>query len=433
MQKTIERKKVDYLFENLSSALLALSLLLGMVYYIYFSHIPKFNLNLWFFLGITLIVMRTLLYLHFHKVKEELPETKLLKLKKLFFYLTVGTALHLGSGAFFIFPAEVHLQIVLVFFISGLISGAAVTMATYPTLFKIYLFGSLSPYIVILFLQENEASYALGVAIFIYMFFSMITATKVSSSIMKNIVLTLDKFELIKQLQQEVKSSKEANEAKSKFLSVMSHELRTPLNAIIGFSQILQHDKNLDKKTLSFIEKINISGNNLLTLVNSILDFSKISKGEIQYNPTNINFFDLLTQINILIEPQLKQKEINFTHFSSEGLTIFADQQLLKQAFVNILSNAIKFTPFGGDITFTHQLSNQKHIFCIKDSGSGIAEEDLKILFEPFKQAQNAKEHMIQGTGLGLAITAQIIRDLHQGDIWVESTLGEGTSFYISL
>jgi len=231
-----------------------------------------------------------------------------------------------------------------------------------------------------------------------------------------------------------ISKANEAEKTKGRFLANMSHELRTPLNAIIGFSQILKRRKTLNEKDMTYIDKIGLSGQNLLTLVNSILDFSKIEEGEMEYNPTDVNINSLFDEVLVLFETSLSEKNISLLKFECEKeSTITADRQLLKQSFINIISNAIKFTDNGGEIKLTYEIVEGRAIFGVCDNGHGISEEDIKTLFEPFKQGESAHKNAAKGTGLGLAITKRIIQDLHNGDIWVKSEIGVGSCFYIKL
>ncbi len=225
-----------------------------------------------------------------------------------------------------------------------------------------------------------------------------------------------------------------AEKVKGDFLANMSHELRTPLNAIIGFSQILQRRNQVNEKDMNYINKIQLSGENLLTLVNSILDFSKIEEGQMEFIPSEVNIHELFKEINILTEAQAKEKNISLElkGFDKEH-SVFADKQLLKQAFLNILSNAIKFTHENGKIKISYKYTNATHHFEICDNGVGISEEDLEELFQPFKQGKSAKRTVAKGTGLGLAITQKIITELHKGEIKVESEENKGTCFTIVL
>jgi len=236
------------------------------------------------------------------------------------------------------------------------------------------------------------------------------------------------------QLHEAVNKANIAEKAKGDFLANMSHELRTPLNAIIGFSQILQRRNKIDEKDMGYVNKIQISGQNLLTLVNSILDFSKIEEGQMELFESEVNIYELFYEINILIETQAKEKNISISlNGFDKTHSLYVDKQLIKQAFVNILSNAVKFTGENGKIEITYTFVEEKHHFTICDNGIGISPDDIKGLFDPFKQGKSAQNNAAKGTGLGLAITKKIITQLHKGEIKVQSEENKGTCFSISL
>lgn len=235
-------------------------------------------------------------------------------------------------------------------------------------------------------------------------------------------------------LHKAIKKAHIAEKAKGDFLANMSHELRTPLNAIIGFSQILQRRKTLDEKDKNYVSKIHISGENLLRLVNSILDFSKIEEGKMDCVLVNTDISELFDETIVLIESQAKKKKIQIT---LNGLdtkqNIVVDKQLLKQVFINILSNSVKFTPQNGHVNINYEFKDSKHHFSICDDGIGIAKDDITNIFSPFKQGSNAKQTQVKGTGLGLAISHKIITELHNGKISVQSEINKGTCFFITL
>ena len=226
-----------------------------------------------------------------------------------------------------------------------------------------------------------------------------------------------------------------ANRSKDIFLANMSHELRTPLNAIIGFSQILQTRQEIPQNLRSYIEKIAIAGNNLLSLVNTILDFAKLEAGKISYRPKMSLFSDIIHEVSVITSPLAEAKKIALTLPSDISLTLFMDAQLIKQVLINILSNAIKFTPEHGTVTLSvlFEGTRGEYVLWVSDTGVGMSKESLSELFTPFTQIDNHLQSTSKGTGLGLAISKRIIEDLHGGRIWVESELGVGSSFYISI
>ncbi|MEA1956160.1 MAG: ATP-binding protein [Campylobacterota bacterium] len=229
--------------------------------------------------------------------------------------------------------------------------------------------------------------------------------------------------------------SQSANKAKDVFLANMSHELRTPLNAVNGFSQILMKKKDVPKSVKLYIEKINMAGKNLLDLVNTILDFAKLEAGKMQFTPKLSNISNVLSEVNTLIEPLALKKNINYHMAKIVSLNLFIDTKLFKQVLINLLTNGIKFTNNGGKVEVSLEFNYDKHvyIFTIKDNGIGISKEGIAKLFQPFSQVDDSYKKQEQGTGLGLMISKKIIEDLHKGKIWVESTEGKGSSFYIEL
>ncbi|MBE0492201.1 MAG: PAS domain S-box protein [Sulfurospirillum sp.] len=224
-----------------------------------------------------------------------------------------------------------------------------------------------------------------------------------------------------------------AEQAKGAFLATMSHELRTPLNAVIGFSQILIKKENMaDAAIKSFIEKINLSGKHLLNLVNNILDFSKIDSGKIDLHEQNFTLNTLFNESFLLLESQAQIKEIKIRKSNYEGQMIFADAQLIKQVVVNILSNAIKFSPEKSEIVMSYTNTGNEHHIKICDQGVGLNSEQISKLFQSFSQVREHQNEAIKGTGLGLAISKKIV-ELHQGSIDVQSTIGIGSCFTITL
>ncbi|MBV5320318.1 MAG: hypothetical protein JZU62_01410 [Sulfuricurvum sp.] len=226
-----------------------------------------------------------------------------------------------------------------------------------------------------------------------------------------------------------------ASQSKDMFLANMSHELRTPLNAIIGFSQILGMNQSLPQNFKPYIEKIGIAGNNLLTLVNTILDFAKLEAGKLTFKPDVTIIAGLLRDVATIIEPLASKKSISFQYPEMISLGLYLDRQLIHQVFLNLLSNAIKFTPEGGDVRVSVDFDDEKRVyrFGVSDTGIGIEAKDIVTLFDPFTQVENPFQKTSKGTGLGLAISKRIIEDLHGGRLWVESEPGKGSTFYFTI
>ncbi|OQW94345.1 MAG: hypothetical protein BWK79_06345 [Beggiatoa sp. IS2] len=234
------------------------------------------------------------------------------------------------------------------------------------------------------------------------------------------------------QLQQAKNVAEMANKAKSTFLANMSHELRTPLNAVLGYAQILIRDKAVVGKQREGIEIIQRSGEYLLTLINDILDLSKIEAGKVELYPIDFNFDSFIQGITELFQIRAQQKGIAFIYEPLSYLPrgIRADDKRLRQILINLLGNAIKFTDHGG-VSLKIGYHEEKIRFQIEDTGPGIAAEDLDKIFSPFHQVGN-QAYKAEGTGLGLAITKTLV-EMMEGELQVKSTLDHGSTFWFAL
>ena len=231
--------------------------------------------------------------------------------------------------------------------------------------------------------------------------------------------------------------SEAANKAKSVFLSNMSHEIRTPLNAIIGFSQLMKRDIHLSNQQKEYNTAIIRAGEHLLELINEILELSKIEAGRIVLNPTSIDLHALCNDIYMMFRDRANDKHLQLIFENSDDLPkyIMVDEGKLRQLFVNIIGNAIKFTDEGGVAVRTQvtRFEDDKSylIVEVQDSGPGISEEELGKLFRHFEQTSSGVKKGT-GTGLGLAISYGIV-ERHGGQIEVESPPGGGATFIVRL
>jgi len=227
-----------------------------------------------------------------------------------------------------------------------------------------------------------------------------------------------------------------ANAAKSRFLATMSHELRTPLNAIIGFSEMLANEEmmRLDKaRRHEYATLIGESGHHLLSVVNGILDMSKIESGNFEITPEPFATAPVVGTCCDLIALRARESGIDIVCSVPAGLPdIVADKRAVKQILINLLSNAVKFTPRGGKVTVTVEMAAEHVTFTVKDTGVGIAEHDLQHVGDPFFQVRTAYDRPHDGTGLGLSIVKGLVT-LHGGELTIRSRLGAGTSVAVRL
>ncbi|MEH6403002.1 MAG: PAS-domain containing protein [Sneathiella sp.] len=241
-------------------------------------------------------------------------------------------------------------------------------------------------------------------------------------------------------VQELLKEAKEAAEyaaqLKGTFLANMSHELRTPLNAVIGFSEIIKNEifgKVGSKKYLEYAEDIHTSGVHLLDLINSILDLSKIESGTQKIIEESVDVGSLIDNCLSITSPQKESARVEITaSISSNTPNILADSRMLKQVLINLISNAIKFTPKGGVISLNSGLSPDGSFYLVvQDTGIGIKEEDIAKALTPFVQIDSEMSRKYHGTGLGLSLSKNLM-ELHGGGLTLESTYGEGTTVTIS-
>lgn len=240
-------------------------------------------------------------------------------------------------------------------------------------------------------------------------------------------------------LAEALKTVEEASKAKTVFLSNMSHEIRTPMNAIIGLDTLALNDKNLPQSTRTYLEKIGSSAKHLLALINDILDMSRIESGRMTIRAEEFSFPKFLEQINTIIGGQCQEKGLKYDCRAIGDFADFyiGDEIKLRQALINLLGNAVKFTDKDGKVTFTAEKARSFEgktviTFTVADTGIGISEEFLPKLFEAFSQENSSASNKYGSTGLGMAITKNIV-DLMNGELTVKSKKNEGTTFNVTV
>ena len=237
-----------------------------------------------------------------------------------------------------------------------------------------------------------------------------------------------------------VNAAQNANKAKSTFLSNMSHDIRTPMNAIIGFTTLAVSNIGNSEKVQDYLGKILSSSNHLLSLINDILDMSRIESGKIHLEEIEVNLADVLHDVKTIVSGQIhaKQLELYMDVMDVTDEDVYCDKTRLNQVLLNLLSNAIKFTPAGGMVSVrlaqlpTSQANTGLYEIRVKDSGIGMSEEFAQKIFDPFERERTSTVSKIQGTGLGMAITKNIV-DMMGGTIEIETQQGKGTEFIIRL
>src|SRR5262249_49328378 len=247
-------------------------------------------------------------------------------------------------------------------------------------------------------------------------------------------VLAIENARLFHEIEEKSREVAEASKHKSQFLANMSHELRTPLNAILGYTELILDSiyGEPTEKMRTVLERLQANGKHLLGLINDVLDLSKIEAGQLPLSPDEYSLSDVVHGVVSAVEPLAAEKRLAFKAEIEPGLpTGRGDGRRLSQVLLNLVGNAIKFTD-QGEVAIRASTADGGFKIAVCDTGPGIATADQGKIFEEFQQADNSITRKKGGTGLGLSIAKRII-EMHGGRIWVESTLGKGSTFYFTL
>ena len=247
-------------------------------------------------------------------------------------------------------------------------------------------------------------------------------------------VIAIENVRLFEEIQEKSRQVEEASRHKSQFLANMSHELRTPLNAILGYAELVLDGIYGDapEKMRNVLERIQTNGRHLLGLINDVLDLSKIEAGQLVLSLNDYSIKDMMQGVYVAVEPLAGNKKLNFKLDVPPNLPpARGDERRLSQVLLNLVGNAIKFTDTG-EVAMKASTTNGSYTVAVADTGPGIAEADQAKIFEEFQQSESTHTKAKGGTGLGLAIAKRIV-EMHGGRLWVESTLGNGSTFFFTV
>ncbi|MFH0709977.1 MAG: HAMP domain-containing sensor histidine kinase [Pseudomonadota bacterium] len=457
MQNEIFSKEVEALYRALPIPLVATFFNAFIIVFILKDQLPSNHLILWIILNLIILLVRLTSYLRY---RSSIPATSLNLAYQIYMVGIIGSGIIWGSAIFYLLPdSSIHMMM-LIIIVGGMVAGGVGSSSYRPESYIFYNLLVITPYALHFMLDKtNEASWMVGTALVLFAIMMISSSKKFHANFTEVVLLQLHQEELVHHLKEEklytqhlndnllqeiiekekyqtelisaLDEARQAAIAKEAFFATMSHELRTPLNSIIGFSQILSRKKELPAEIITYLEKILFSGRHLLDLVNTILDYSKLKSEKMKPNFTQFLLKDFIYELSMMCEPIAHKRDIEILYPTFENETIFADRKMLYQILLNILSNAIKFSPQSDRIKFTYDFSSE-HLFTLCDHGPGIALDMHEKIFEPFTQIDNLTGRNPEGTGLGLAIVKEMV-EAHSGKIWVESVVGKGSCFYISL
>jgi signal transduction histidine kinase len=340
------------------------------------------------------------------------------------------------SGAFYTLP-DTEMRIFVVFIVTGMMTGGAMSLTAYMPAYYGYLFAATLPILANFVAHGTGTSLLMAGATAIYMAVLVAMARTANHDVRDLIALQLDKTALARDLGRAKEAAEDANRVKSQFLANMSHELRTPLNAIIGFSDVIA--KQLfgpigNPRYRDYVADINNSGCHLLRLVNDILDLSKLEAGAFVLSDGLVDLGQIVADCVSLMRPQAEESQLALAVEMPTVLPpLRADELRLKQVLLNLLANAVKFSRPGGRVAIVVGVAaGGGLVVTVSDGGIGMDVEEVEIALQPFRQVESSANRRFAGTGLGLPLAKSLV-EKHGGTLHVDSKRDAGTTVTVTL
>ncbi|MBR9868103.1 MAG: hypothetical protein GYB20_12655 [Oceanospirillales bacterium] len=386
----------------------------------------------WFLLMLCLTLIRFILAEYYNHQPEEELDARLWG--RIFNFGVAVSGAVWGWSSVLLFPAEnLSHQIIVAFVIVGMCCGAVTTLSVMRSAVFTFIGLALTPIFMIFLLEDSREAFIISLMLLLSLIFFIKGSNNIYLNTVQNICLRLESNERERSLAIAIDRADHSNQAKSEFLSSMSHELRTPMNAILGFGQLLEIDKDrLEPEQQMYVDEILTAGGHLLSLINDVLDLSKIESGNLSVSIEKVIVDDVLKESLSLVRAIAQDRNIAIIdQLSGSGYSVNADFSRLKQVVINLLSNAVKYNRADGSITISGEIIANKHLrISVTDTGQGLTEQEISKLFKPFVRLQ--KEDNVEGTGIGLVISKNLTH-LMGGSLGVKSTPNVGSTFWIEL
>lgn len=428
LQDTIFLKTTDFLYQGLPSAVFATIIIAAFLVSVLWQFFDTTSLIIWFITITSLNLARFILYKYY---SGSIRQSETISFwDRLFYIFLILNGLCLSAISIWFLPEANTVyhyfpEMILIGMTAGAVTSLSFSMRNIATYFALVLF----PVFVSEIYLGTFISYSVAVLIFLLTVFSLVNAKRFNQRAIENITLQFNSEKHNQELIESEHIAQEANSAKSKFVSLMSHELRTPLNAILGYTQLLRMSDSpvlndeQDEQTQGIID----SGTHLLSLIEELLDLSKIEANKIEIAMEAVSVSNILDQTLAILDPVANKVNVKLINNVENLYLIFADEKRLKQILINLISNAIKYNEENGSVTINAELKeNNKVRVSVIDNGYGLTNQQQADLFKPFQRFDNRKE----GIGLGLYIVYHLV-EVMNGHIGVESEYKKGSTFWI--
>jgi len=436
IEKRIETERVRLFYRQTALAAFFTSLAAVLVAVMMWHDVANRTVLLAWLAGILIVqVARFLLVRSFGKIAETAFDAR--RWRRRAIAAAAAAGIGWGASAFVVFdPADPFDLMIMVATGAGVIAGGAAIMTAVPKAYFAYLFfhvsamawviASAGGWVMLTFAASTLAYGAL-----------MVMITRIGSATVQDALrLRFERADMIEDLEAQRLRAESASQAKSEFLAMMTHELRTPLNSIIGYAELISTPPGGARpaKLDEYIRDIREGGHHLLSVINDILDLSKADAGKLELQESLFSVTNMMERCRRLTQPRAEEGKVVLELTSAEGLpAVRGDERLLRQALVNVIANAIKFSRPGGTVRIGASRSADGGLAIeVADAGIGMKPEDIPRALQPFQQIDHGLKRERSGSGLGLPLTKRFL-DVHRGDVEIESRIGEGTTVRLLL
>lgn len=430
LEQTIASKTVDLLFGAIPGSVSATIVISTFLSAVLWKLLGDITLVYWLTVVVAVNLARFVLYKYYMNRDTGINNTAFWD-KSFYFLLILNGLCFSAIGVFFLPDASVTYHYFPIMVLVGLAAGAVVTLSFEMRNITTYFLLLLFPVFVSELLINTFISNSVAALICLSITFSLVNAKKICQTSKEKITLNFHSEKHTKQLIESRNAAVAANSAKTNFISMISHELRTPLNGMLGFSQLLAMSDNppLNEEQLENNKGIHDSGKHLLSLIEELLDLSEIESHKMSMSLEEVSLADNLSESIAILNPVATRFNIELINNVENCYLVKADSKRLKQVFINLISNAIKYNSRNGKVTIgANNITGETVRVSVSDTGIGLTKEQIKGLFQPFQRYDTKKE----GLGLGLYITQNIV-ELMDGKVGVESRAKKGSIFWFEL